>query len=127
MQCVNDACPTTKIWQHGSISPVNDMTRSIEPRLSAPASAEERTIAENLNVVLENWKQVLGTAAIILFIGITYAVLAPPVYQADALIQVEDPNSSSASNPTPWQSKESSSSFDPSAATAAEGESVKCR
>lgn len=103
------------------------MTRSIEPRLTAPASAEERTIAENLNVVLENWKLVLGTAAIILFIGITYAVLSPPVYQADALIQVEDPNNTGAGNPTPWQAKESSSSFDPSAATAAEGELVKSR
>ncbi len=103
------------------------MTRSIEPRLIAPASAEERTIAENLNVVLENWKLVLGTAAIILFIGITYAVLAPPVYQADALIQVEDPNSNNASNPTPWQTEKSGSTFDPSAATAAEGELVKSR
>lgn len=51
---------------------------------------QEISLGELFNALLQNGWLIAATFAVIWVIGIAYAVLAPPVYQADALIQVED-------------------------------------
>src|ERR1700688_3040767 len=103
------------------------MTRRIEPRHVDAPTSEYVSLSEHVDVVMENRKTVFCTAAAIFLLGLAYAVLAPPVYRADAMIQVEDPNSSNTSSPTPWQNKDASTPFDPAAATAAESELIRSR
>ncbi|MFK4442350.1 tyrosine-protein kinase Etk/Wzc [Caballeronia udeis] len=103
------------------------MTRSIAPRFIDPPVREDVSLAENVDVVMENRKTVFWVVLTIFLLGLAYALLAPPVFRADAMIQVEDPNSSSTSSPTPWQNKDSSTPFDPAAATAAESELILSR
>ncbi|ANB75641.1 protein tyrosine kinase [Paraburkholderia phytofirmans OLGA172] len=54
----------------------------------------EPSLSEYVLVVLHNWKTIIAIATVILAIGVSYAIFSTPVYQADALIQVEDPTSS---------------------------------
>ncbi|KLU26148.1 hypothetical protein EOS_10080 [Caballeronia mineralivorans PML1(12)] len=103
------------------------MTRRIAPRYIDPPVRDDVSLSENVDVVMENRKTVFWVVVTIFLLGLAYAFLAPPVYRADAMIQVEDPNSSNTSSPTPWQNKDASTPFDPAAATAAESELIRSR
>jgi tyrosine-protein kinase Etk/Wzc len=103
------------------------MTRRIAPRYIDPPVRDDVSLSENVDVVMENRKAVFWVVVTIFLLGLAYAFLAPPVYRADAMIQVEDPNSSNTSSPTPWQNKDASTPFDPAAATAAESELIRSR
>ena len=82
----------------------------------------EPSLSEYVSVVLQNWKSIIGVAATVFALGVTYAVLATPVYRADAMIQVEDP-AASAKEPL----GELASLFNTTATAAAEIELVKSR
>lgn len=51
---------------------------------------QEISLGELFNALLQNGWLIVTTFAVVWVVGIAYAVLAPPVYNADALIQVED-------------------------------------
>ncbi|NYT60531.1 polysaccharide biosynthesis tyrosine autokinase [Alcaligenaceae bacterium] len=54
---------------------------------------QEISLAELFNVLLQNVWLIVITFAVVLALGLAYAILATPVYKADALIQVEDQKS----------------------------------
>lgn len=51
---------------------------------------DEISLGELLNIIVQRIWLVAGVFIVVLVLGLAYAVLARPVYQADALIQVED-------------------------------------
>ena len=56
-----------------------------------PANDEhEISLSDLFNTLLQNVGIIATTFVVILTLGLAYAVLTPPVYQTDALIQVED-------------------------------------
>ncbi|MFM0731900.1 polysaccharide biosynthesis tyrosine autokinase [Paraburkholderia sediminicola] len=86
------------------------------------SSQAEPSLSEYISVLVQNWKSIVLVAAVIFALGLTYALLATPVYRADAMIQVEDPASSSK-DPL----GELASLFNTTATAAAEIELVKSR
>ncbi|CAM5188057.1 Tyrosine-protein kinase wzc [Castellaniella defragrans] len=62
-----------------------------QPLASAGALDEDEiSLGELLNVLAQRKWLVAGVFAVVLVLGAAYALLATPIYQADALIQVED-------------------------------------
>jgi tyrosine-protein kinase Etk/Wzc len=53
------------------------------------AYGDEIDLSEVFNIFRESWKQIAIVALSVLFLGAMYAVLATPVYRADAVIQVD--------------------------------------
>ncbi|WP_429304187.1 polysaccharide biosynthesis tyrosine autokinase [Paraburkholderia sp. GAS199] len=53
------------------------------------------SLASYLSQVAESWRLIAGATVVALALGLAYAFVAKPVYQADAMIQVEDSESSS--------------------------------
>src|SRR5437868_409260 len=56
-------------------------------------SAEQGELREYLHAVIGSWKLVASIVGATLFFGLLYALLGPPVYRADTLLQVEDKKS----------------------------------
>ena len=50
----------------------------------------EISLSDLVNTLLQNVRIIAVTFVVVLAVGLMYAVLSPPVYQTDALIQVED-------------------------------------
>jgi len=53
------------------------------------AYGDEIDLSEVFNIFRESWKQIAIVALSVLFLGAMYAILATPVYRADAVIQVD--------------------------------------
>ena len=51
---------------------------------------QEIDLADLANVLIQGWMVIAAVFVVVLGLGVSYAVLTPPVYEADALIQVED-------------------------------------
>lgn len=51
---------------------------------------QEIDLADLVNVLIQGWMVIAAVFVVVLGLGVSYAVLTPPVYEADALIQVED-------------------------------------
>ncbi len=56
----------------------------------ATESASELSLADIVGIVLDDWKQVVATTFLILFIGLFYLWSSTPIYKVDALVQVEE-------------------------------------
>lgn len=50
---------------------------------------QEIDLADLLNVLIQSWKLIVAVFVVVLVAGLAYAVLSPPVYEADSLIQIE--------------------------------------
>lgn len=50
----------------------------------------EIDIADLLNIILQGWKWIVGIFVVVVALGASYAILTPPIYEADVLIQIED-------------------------------------
>jgi tyrosine-protein kinase Etk/Wzc len=59
---------------------------------------DEIDLAEIFNILRESWKLIVLVVVGALFLGTMYAVLATPVYRADAVIQVDDDSGLSSIN-----------------------------
>ncbi|MFM0061764.1 polysaccharide biosynthesis tyrosine autokinase [Paraburkholderia aspalathi] len=70
----------------------------------------------------ENWKLILSVLAVVLGLGTGYALLAQPVYEANAMIQVED-----SANPAQDALGDLASMFDSKQTAAAEMEIMQSR
>lgn len=64
----------------------NNPTRSVD-------EDQEIDLADLVNVLIQGWMLIAAVFVVVLGLGLSYAVLTPPVYEADALIQVEDQRS----------------------------------
>lgn len=51
---------------------------------------QEINLADLFNVLIQGWKLIAAIFVVVFGLGLAYAILTPPVYEADALIQVED-------------------------------------
>ncbi|MCR4159735.1 polysaccharide biosynthesis tyrosine autokinase [Kerstersia gyiorum] len=72
------------------------MTDSKNVRTDVGGS-DEISLGEIFNALLQRWVLIASIFVAVLVIGVAYALLARPVYQADALIQVEDQKGSALS------------------------------
>lgn len=61
----------------------NNPTRSVD-------EDQEIDLADLVNVLIQGWMLIAAVFVVVLGLGLSYAILTPPVYEADALIQVED-------------------------------------
>lgn len=57
---------------------------------AAEPGDDEVDLSEIFNILRESWKLIALVSVGVLFLGTMYAVLATPVYRADAVIQVDD-------------------------------------
>ena len=91
----------------------------------APPTQELR-LSDYLATLLESWRLIALITAVALALGTVYAVIAKPVYRADAMIQVED---SKGAEPGANQNSLGSiaSIFDSKSSTAAEIELIRSR
>lgn len=74
---------------------MSSMERQQDVRFDADAQ-DEINLGELFNVLLQRKWLVIGVFLVVLVIGTAYALFAQPIYEADALIQVEDQKGSSA-------------------------------
>jgi len=51
---------------------------------------QEIDLTDLLNVLIQGWKWIVAIFVVVVGLGVSYAVLTPPIYEADVLIQVED-------------------------------------
>ncbi|CAN7152926.1 polysaccharide biosynthesis tyrosine autokinase [Caballeronia sp. LjRoot31] len=103
------------------------MIKRVATRYGDIPQRAELSLVENIDLIFENWKLAVGTATVFFAIGVAYVLIAPPIFQADALIQIEDPNNNTISTPTPWRTREATVPFDAGSTTAAEVELVRSR
>jgi tyrosine-protein kinase Etk/Wzc len=54
------------------------------------ADEDEGGLSDYLAVVVDSWRMIASIALAVLLLGTLYSFIASPVYQADAMIQVED-------------------------------------
>jgi tyrosine-protein kinase Etk/Wzc len=101
-----------------------EMAITFENRYTPVAGEDELRLSDYLAVVLANWRLILAITALALALGSAYAFLAPAVYRADALIQVED---SSGNNNNKDLVQTMSQLFDAKSSTSAEIELVRSR
>ena len=64
---------------------------------TSPIDEDEISLGELLNVLAQRVWLIAGVFLVVLAAGVAYALLARPIYQADALIQVEDQKGSALS------------------------------
>lgn len=73
---------------------ITPMNQNSQPNAVASPAEEEVNLVQYLDVLIGNRHLIVAIAALVLTIGVFYAFLARPIYQADILVQVEDsPNS----------------------------------
>ncbi|MCY7370663.1 MAG: tyrosine protein kinase, partial [Polaromonas sp.] len=68
----------------------NLLSPKLHPQLSPPDDDDEIDLLSLLDVLLDARWLIAGVTALVLLLGGAYAVLSPPIYEANSLIQVED-------------------------------------
>lgn len=102
------------------------MPNLLETQYVEAPPAPELRLSDYLVTLLENWRMIAAITLLALGGGSIYAMIAKPVYRADALIQVEDSKGdANANNQNALQSL--SSIFDSKSSTAAEIELIRSR
>lgn len=66
------------------------MSAAQSPSHSPATDDQEIDLTDLLNVLIRGWKLIVALFVIVVALGLSYAILTPPVYEADVLIQVED-------------------------------------
>lgn len=70
------------------------MNKNLAPAANGGAQEDQIDLVHYLDVLVANRWLIASAAAIVMLLGVSYALLARPIYQADILVQVEDnPNS----------------------------------
>lgn len=73
------------------------MNQTPPPVIAAPPPEDEIDLVRYLDVLLASRWLIASIAGVVLALGVVYAFLARPVYEADILVQVEDnPNSANS-------------------------------
>src|ERR1700731_3160473 len=102
----------------------DNMAINFENRYTTVSAEDELRLSDYLAVVLRNWRIIAVITLAVVALGTAYAFLAPPVYRADALIQVED-NNNNNNNKDVVQTM--SRLFDAKSSTTAEIELIRSR
>src|SRR5690606_11881727 len=63
------------------------------PAVAPPKSSDEIDLLALLGALLDNKAIIMACTAFFAVVGIAYAVLSPPVYQANGMIQIEEKSS----------------------------------
>src|ERR1700712_1446367 len=74
------------------------MAINFDTRYSDVSTGDELRLSDYLAAVLGNWRIVAVVTLAVVALGTAYAFLAPPVYRADAMIQVEEANNNNNNN-----------------------------
>ncbi|MEJ7930613.1 polysaccharide biosynthesis tyrosine autokinase [Ramlibacter sp. AN1015] len=100
------------------------LATSVPPSMAAPLKDDddEINLAEYWDIIIDNRWLIAATTAVALAVGSAYAYLAPPVYQSNLLIQVEDSKGGAAS-----LLGEAASLFEVKTAASAEVEIIRSR
>ncbi len=96
---------------------------------TAPESDDNRDIAQYLRFLFDNFRLIMGATVIVSLIGLAYALIAKPIYEANILIQVEDTTGSNGSGGGSQKNIQGdlSSVFDIKTVTASEIEVLRSR
>ncbi len=91
------------------------------------STGDELRLSDYLGAVLASWRIIATVTLAVVLLGTAYAFLAPPVYRADAVIQVTEsqPGANNAANANAVQTV--SQMFDAKSTTAAEIELLRSR
>ncbi|MEY1661639.1 polysaccharide biosynthesis tyrosine autokinase [Isoalcanivorax beigongshangi] len=68
---------------------MTEQTRSRTPNRSAEPASDEIDLTRLFALVQDNWLKIALVTLIAMAMGVAYALLATPIYRADALLQVE--------------------------------------
>ncbi|MFM0640730.1 polysaccharide biosynthesis tyrosine autokinase [Paraburkholderia metrosideri] len=99
---------------------MNSMTKISRSEVNTD---DDVNLSDRLSILIAGWRTIIVTSAVVVLLGAAYAFLSNPVYRADALIQVEDSSSSTASSAL----GELATLFDSKAIAAAEMELMRSR
>lgn len=104
------------------------MAMNFEHRYTDLTPGDELRLTDYLQGIVANWRLIAAVTLAVTALGSVYAFLAPPIYKADAIIQVEQsPNADNgAANPR-QQIEPLSRMFETKATTAAQIELLKSR
>ena len=91
------------------------------------STGDELRLSDYLGAVMASWRIIATVTLVVVLLGTAYAFLAPPVYRADAMIQVTEsqPGANNAPNANAVQTV--SQMFDAKSTTAAEIELLRSR
>ena len=91
------------------------------------STGDELRLSDYLGAVLASWRIIATVTLVVTLLGAAYAFLAPPVYRADAVIQVTEsqPGANNGNNANAVQTV--SQMFDAKSTTAAEIELLRSR
>lgn len=102
------------------------MPTVLDTQYTEAPPAQELRLSDYLATLLGSWRLIALITAAALVIGVIYAVIAKPVYRADAMIQVEDSKGADA-NANQTSLGSIASIFDSKSSTAAEIELIRSR
>lgn len=104
------------------------MSMNFDNRYTDVAAGDELRLADYLAAIAASWRTILFITLAVLTLGLAYAFLAPAVYKADVMIQVEDAgNENNNNNNNRQQIEPLAGMFATKATTAAEIELLKSR
>ncbi|CAG2161204.1 polysaccharide biosynthesis tyrosine autokinase [Cupriavidus numazuensis] len=102
------------------------MPTVLDTQYTEAPPAQELRLSDYLATLLASWRLIALVTAVALVLGAIYAVIAKPVYRADAMIQVEDSKGADA-NANQNSLGSIASIFDSKSSTAAEIELIRSR
>ncbi|MEA3103916.1 Wzz/FepE/Etk N-terminal domain-containing protein, partial [Caballeronia mineralivorans] len=92
------------------------------------STGDELRLSDYLAAILGSWRIIVMVTLAVVVLGTAYAFLAPPVYRADAMIQVTESNpANNANNNNANAVQTVSQMFDAKSTTAAEIELLRSR
>ncbi|WP_207004564.1 polysaccharide biosynthesis tyrosine autokinase [Trinickia mobilis] len=103
------------------------MAMNFDNRYTDVAAGDELRLADYLAAIVTSWRTILFITLAVLTLGLAYAFLAPAVYRADVMIQVEDAGNDNNNNNNRQQIEPLAGMFATKATTAAEIELLKSR
>jgi tyrosine-protein kinase Etk/Wzc len=91
------------------------------------STGDELRLSDYLSAILGSWRLIVTVMLAVVLLGTAYAFLAPPVYKADAMIQVSETNQNNNANGNGNAVQTVSQMFDSKSTTAAEIELLRSR
>ena len=91
------------------------------------STGDELRLSDYLGAVIASWRLIVTITLAVVLLGTAYAFIAPPVYRADAMIQVTESQAGNNNNNNANAVQTVSQMFDAKSTTAAEIELLRSR
>src|ERR1700734_1804761 len=91
------------------------------------STGDELRLSDYLGAVIASWRLIVTITLAVVLLGTAYAFIAPPVYRADAMIQVTESQAGNNNNANANAVQTVSQMFDAKSTTAAEIELLRSR